>query len=81
VGAGGVVGWSWLVPPHRWFFDGRAVDEVSALVLDGRCLRSKSDENPAMGYELLQQVAHVMYERLQSTRVRLLDLYGAPHGH
>ena len=23
---GDVVGWSWLVPPYRWFFDARAVD-------------------------------------------------------
>jgi hypothetical protein len=29
-----------------------------------------------LGYALLQRVAHVMYERLQASRVRLLDLYG-----
>src|ERR1700682_3616798 len=26
VEAGEIVGWSWLVPPHRWQFDCRAVD-------------------------------------------------------
>ncbi len=30
-----------------------------------------------LGYALMQRVARVMYHRLQSARVRLLDLYGA----
>ena len=80
IAAGGVVGWSWLVPPYRWFCDGRATEEVSALSVDGTCLRGKCEENPALGYTLLQRVAHLMYERLQSARVRLQDLYGVPGG-
>jgi CRP/FNR family transcriptional regulator, cyclic AMP receptor protein len=78
--AGGVVGWSWLVPPYRWFCDGRATEDVSALSVDGACLRGKCEENPALGYALLQRVTHLMYERLQSARVRLQDLYGVPSG-
>ncbi|MFC4783920.1 cyclic nucleotide-binding domain-containing protein [Nocardioides sp. MAHUQ-72] len=77
VDEGGVVGWSWLVPPYRWFFDARAVQEVSAVAMDAACLRAKCEEDPAVGYALMQRVAGVMYHRLQSARVRLLDLYGA----
>ena len=33
---------------------------------------------PVLGYALMQRVAHVMYERLQDARMRLLDLYGSP---
>lgn len=77
VDEGDVVGWSWLVPPYRWFFDARAVHEVSAVVVDASCLRSKCDQDPALGYALMQRVTGVMYQRLQSARVRLLDLYGA----
>lgn len=73
---GGVLGWSWLVPPYRWFLDARAVVPTSAISLDGVCLREKCDEDPVLGYALMQRVTHVMYQRLQSTRVRLLDLYG-----
>jgi CRP-like cAMP-binding protein len=80
VSAGGALGWSWLVPPYRWFCDGRATEEVSALVVDGRCLRGKCDENPVLGYALLQRVAQVMFQRLQSARVRLQDLYGVADG-
>jgi len=74
---GEVVGWSWLVPPYRWVFDARATGEVSAVALDGACLRGKCAQDPALGYALLQRIARVMYERLQDTRVRLLDLYGS----
>jgi len=74
---GEVVGWSWLVPPYRWFFDARAMQDVSAVAVDATCLRDKCDEDPALGYLMMQRVAQVMYHRLQSARVRLLDLYGA----
>lgn len=77
VDGGDIVGWSWLVPPYRWFFDARAVTDVSAVSVDAGCLRAKCEEDPALGYALMQRVARVMYHRLQSARVRMLDLYGA----
>lgn len=77
LGEGEVVGWSWLVAPYRWFFDARVVEAVDAVALDGACLRRKCDDDPRLGYQLLQRVAQVMHERLQDARLRLLDLYGA----
>ena len=76
--AGEVVGWSWLVPPYRWMFDARVVTSLSAVAIDGACLREKCAQDPVLGYALMQRVAHVMYERLQEARVRLLDLYRNP---
>jgi len=76
VGPGGVVGWSWLFPPYRLQFDARAVTAVRATALDGACLRGKCAGDPALGYELLSRLARVLIERLQATRVRLLDVYG-----
>jgi CRP/FNR family cyclic AMP-dependent transcriptional regulator len=66
------------VPPYRWAFDARAVEPTAAVALDGACLRGKCDEDPALGYALLQRFSLVMVERLQAARVRLLDVYGAP---
>ena len=77
IDAGEVLGWSWLVPPYRWFSDARAVLPVSAIAIDGGCLRVKSENDPQLGYQLLKRVADVMYQRMQSARMRLLDLYGA----
>ena len=73
---GEVLGWSWLVPPYRYFGDARAVTPVTATALDGNCLRGKCEADPELGYQLLKRVTTVMYQRLQSSRVRLLDLYG-----
>jgi CRP/FNR family transcriptional regulator, cyclic AMP receptor protein len=75
---GEVLGWSWLVPPYRYFADGRAVTPVSAIVLDGACLRGKCEADPKLGYQLLKRVTVVMYKRLESARIRMLDLYGRP---
>jgi CRP-like cAMP-binding protein len=78
VGAGNAVGWSWLVPPYRWTFDARATDPVGAFAIDGACLRAKSQRDASLGYALLSLVSQELLERLQATRVRLLDLYGGP---
>lgn len=76
VGDGEVLGWSWLVPPHRWMFDARAIGETSLVSLDGLCLRGKCEGDPRLGYALLQRVCGVMFDRLMAARVRMLDLYG-----
>ena len=74
--AGEVVGWSWLFPPYRWNFDARALSAVRATAFDGACLRGKCEHDPALGYELMKRFAQVFVERLQWTRLRLLDVYG-----
>jgi CRP-like cAMP-binding protein len=73
---GEVLGWSWLFPPYRWHFDARALSGVRATAFDGACLRGKCSDDPALGYDLMQRFARVMMERLQATRLRLLDVYG-----
>ena len=73
---GEIVGWSWLFPPYVWHFDARAVDDVRAVAFDGACLRGKCDADHDLGYELMGRFASVMIDRLQHTRLRLLDIYG-----
>jgi CRP/FNR family transcriptional regulator, cyclic AMP receptor protein len=73
---GDLLGWSWLFPPFKWSFDGRAVEDTSAISLDGACLRGKCDDDHELGYELMKRFAQVIVERLQATRLRLLDVYG-----
>ena len=74
--AGEVIGWSWLFAPYRWHFDARALTPVRATGFDGACLRQKCEDDPALGYELMSRFAQVLIERLQWTRLRLLDVYG-----
>ena len=79
LGPGDVAGFSWLFDPHRWEFDGRAVERVLAVRMDGACLRGKCDADPRLGYELMQRFAGLMTSRLQATRLQLLDVYGHAH--
>ena len=79
VDEGEVLGWSWLVPPHQWRFHARAVDTTTAIALDGRCLRTKCEEHTDLGYELMKRFSQIMAQRLEATRLQLLDIYsGAP---
>ncbi|HTW08827.1 MAG TPA: cyclic nucleotide-binding domain-containing protein [Acidimicrobiales bacterium] len=84
IGPGEVLGLSWLFPPFKWRFDARAIEPVAALAVDGPGVRAELDDNPALGYQLLKRIGPVILDRLQQTRVRLLDLYSnerANNGH
>jgi CRP-like cAMP-binding protein len=76
LGPGTVLGWSWMFPPHRWHFGAQAVDTTTAVELDGAAVRDLCDEMPALGYKLMNGFLRVVVDRLQNTRIRLLDLYG-----
>jgi CRP/FNR family cyclic AMP-dependent transcriptional regulator len=75
VGEGDILGWSWLIPPHRWRFDARAVELTRALAFDGVCLRRKCEEDHDFGYELLRRFSEVITQRLEATRLQILDVY------
>ncbi len=73
---GDVVGWSWLFPPYRWQLDGRTTAPSELIAFDGACLRGKSDEDHELGYQLMRRFAANVVDRLQATRLQLLDVYG-----
>ena len=76
VAAGHVVGLSWAAPPFRYQFDARALEVVEAVAVDATRLRAALAEDPVLGFLFLDRLTAVMLERLQATRIRLLDLYG-----
>ena len=73
--AGEVLGWSWLFPPYRWHFSARALEVTRAIALDGVCLRKKCEQDHDLGYELMSRFAQTIIQRLQATRLQLLDVY------
>ena len=76
LGDGDLVGWSWIVPPHRWVYDVEVLERAHVVAIDAACLRDKCEADPAFGYRVMKRFAQVVAERLQATRLRLLDLYG-----
>lgn len=76
---GDVLGWSWLFEPYRWHFDALAQTDITAVAFDALCLRGKCEANHDLGYELVKRFSQVIVERLQATRLALMDVYGAQH--
>jgi CRP/FNR family cyclic AMP-dependent transcriptional regulator len=77
LGVGEILGWSWLVPPYHWKFHAHAMADTRAIALDGKCLRTKCEQNHDLGYEVLKRFAHIVAMRLEATRFQLLDVYAA----
>ena len=75
---GDLLGWSWLVPPHRWHFTATTSTLVIAVEFDTARLRALADADPVFGYPFSLGLFEVVVARLQSTRSRVLDLYGNP---
>ncbi len=74
-GYGDVLGWSWLVPPFKWRFDARATEQTRLIALDGKCLREKCEKDPDLGYQMMKIFTEIMTDRLEATRLQLLDVY------
>jgi CRP-like cAMP-binding protein len=75
IAEGEVLGWSWLFAPYRWHFDARSIGLTRAISFETTCLRAKSDADHELGYELMKRFARIMMQRLQATRLQMLDIY------
>ena len=73
IGSGGVLGWSWLLPPYECLFTARALSETSALFFYGTMLREYSEADPSLGFELLKRMASGLVKRLEAARGRLVE--------
>ncbi len=73
---GDVLGWSWLFPPYRWRFEAIAIEKSRLIAMDGKCLRTKCETDHDLGYEMMRIFTEVVSERLDATRLQLMDFYG-----
>jgi CRP-like cAMP-binding protein len=79
LGHGELVGCSWHFPPYAWQLGAEATSPVRAYEFDAEAVRTLCAEDPEFGRAVAVWVGRVVAHRLQSARVRLLDLY-APYG-
>jgi len=74
LGAGEMLGWSWLFPPFVWHFQALAVEPTEVIALDGAHLLIAAERNHDFGYALMKRVAQIVIHRLQTARKRLLNM-------
>jgi CRP/FNR family transcriptional regulator, cyclic AMP receptor protein len=74
IGPGDVLGWSWLFPPYYWHFDARAVTDTTAIFFYGTWLRDSCERDHDFGYVMLKRMSAIIIQRLQATRLRLVQL-------
>ncbi|GAA4607391.1 CRP-like cAMP-binding protein [Actinoplanes octamycinicus] len=75
IGAGDLLGWSWLLPPYRWRFGAVARTPVTATEFDAAAVRRRCAADADFGYAVLQRFVPVLGDRLTAARLRLLDLW------
>jgi CRP/FNR family transcriptional regulator, cyclic AMP receptor protein len=73
IGAGDVLGWSWLFPPYYWHFNARATQPTRAIFFYGTRLRETCEEKPALGCDLMKRMIRIVIQRLQATRKHLVE--------
>ena len=74
IGAGDLLGWSWMFPPYVWQFTARAVQPTTAIFFYGTLLREYCEKDHSLGYELLKRISAVMVKRLQAAHKQLVSL-------
>ncbi len=78
VGAGEVLGASWLLPPYIWTYEAVAAEGARTIAFNAICLRGACEEDHDLGYELMKRFARVLVQRLTAARLQLLDVYANP---
>ncbi|GAA2449494.1 cyclic nucleotide-binding domain-containing protein [Streptomyces sp. NPDC051041] len=78
LGAGDLLGWSWLFPPYRWDFGAEAFSPVRAYEFDAAAVLALCEEDPRLGLTLVRSVAEILAHRLETTRGQLLEQYTLP---
>lgn len=73
-----ILGWSWLIPPYRWSFLARALEDSDLIEFDGGAILALCEEDPKFGYELYKRFAALMSERLDAARQKMMDQWNPP---
>ena len=73
--AGDELGWSALLMGKGKQFQARTLERVNALAFEGEELLAACREDTQFGFILMQRLLGVVAERLQATRLQLLDMY------
>jgi len=77
LGRGDVVGLSWLEPPYQFRYGAVATQPMQAYEFDAVAVRFACEQDPGLGYALMNRFLAVALHRLQATRARLNEARSA----
>jgi CRP-like cAMP-binding protein len=75
LGPGELLGSSWLVPPYRWQFDARALDDTAAFSFDAQRVQEACENDHELGYQLLSRCFIAISQRLSAAQEQILGLF------
>ena len=78
LGPGDELGWSAILMGRGKYFQARALERSVAVSFDGPALLEACREDKSFGFALMYRMLGVVSERLQGTRLQVLDMY-SPH--
>ncbi len=73
IGAGDLLGWSWMFPPYVWQFTARAIEPTTTLFFYAAILRAYCEKDHSLGYELLKRISAVMVTRLRASHDQMVS--------
>jgi CRP/FNR family transcriptional regulator, cyclic AMP receptor protein len=73
LGRGDVVGLSWLQAPYQFRYGAVTTQPMQAYEFDAVAVRAACEQDPALGYALLDRFLAVALHRLQATRARMVE--------
>lgn len=72
IGAGDVLGWSWLFPPYYTHFEAVALESTEAMFFYGTRLRDLCEHDHSLGWEILRRISEIVIQRLHATQKQLI---------
>jgi CRP/FNR family transcriptional regulator, cyclic AMP receptor protein len=76
VAKGEVMGWSALVEPHQFIFGALCIEKSTLIAFEGGKLRQLMEEDPSLGFKVMQETAKVIASRLNHTTIILVGERG-----
>jgi CRP/FNR family cyclic AMP-dependent transcriptional regulator len=80
LGPSDAMGWSALTGTAKTHFQARALSRTQTIAFDGAKLCIAFEYDNSLGYEVTKRLLALVTERLDHTRMQLMDMYGKKPG-
>lgn len=71
LGAGDILGWSWLFPPYRCELTATTLSPTEVTVLFATTLRDEMEENHDFGYAVFSRICQTIVRSMHASHIRM----------